>query len=269
MREMLAGPLTSLAFCWRVERRDGAGFALTSHDARLSIGGIEHSAEPGMLPAAIERSLGLRESDGEIAGAITSAALAEADLVLGRWDGARATLIAVDWENPDADAVPLLGGEIGEVRIEDDRFNAGLRGAAAKLSRSICPETSSECRAELGDKSCRIDMTGRTRRCVVDALDGNALLLDQVIDENFLWGRARFLDGENTGLASVVVAVAGNRIELRDTMRGSVSVGDAILLREGCDKMFATCTARFDNGANFRGEPHLPGNDLLTRYPGA
>ncbi|MBA2334703.1 MAG: DUF2163 domain-containing protein [Blastocatellia bacterium] len=65
MREMLAGPLTSLAFCWRVERRDGAGFGMTSHDATLAIGGVDYSAEPGMLPAAIERGLGIKESDGE------------------------------------------------------------------------------------------------------------------------------------------------------------------------------------------------------------
>lgn len=269
MREMLAGPLTSLAFCWRIERRDGAGFGLTSHDATLAIGGIEYGSEPGMLPAAIERRLGIKESDGEIAGAITSAALEESDLVLGRWDGARVSLVAVDWESPDADAVQLLGGEIGDVRIEDEAFKAGLRGAAAKLSRSICPETSSECRAELGDKQCRVDMAARTRRCVVTAIEANGLLLDQPIGDDSLWGRARFLTGENTGLASVTVAVDGNRIELRDTMRGAVVAGDRIMLREGCDKRFATCCARFDNGVNFRGEPHLPGNDLLTRYPGA
>ena len=269
MREMLAGPLTSLAFCWRIERRDGAGFGLTSHDAALAIGGVDFGAEPGMLPAAIERGLGIKESDGEISGAVTSAALEEVDLVLGRWDGARVSLVAVDWETPDAEAVALLAGEIGEVRIEDDAFKAGLRGAAAKLSRSICPETSSECRAELGDTKCRVDMAARTRRCVVTGIEANALILDQVIGSDFLWGRARFLTGENTGLASVVVAVDDNRIELRDTMRGAVVAGDWIMLREGCDKRFVTCTARFDNAENFRGEPHLPGNDLLTRYPGA
>ncbi len=269
MREMLAGPLTSLAFCWRVERRDGAGFGLTSHDDTVTVGGVEYSAEPGMLPAAIERGLGIKESDGEIAGAITSEALEEADLVLGRWDGARVSLFAVDWKNPQADALSLLAGEIGDVRIEDDNFKAGLRGASAKLARSICPETSSECRAELGDKQCRVAMTGRVRRCLVTAIEANSLDLDQSIGGDFLWGRARFLSGANTGLASVVVAIDDNRIELRDTMRGSVAVGDGILLREGCNKMFATCTTRFANGANFRGEPHLPGNDLLTRYPGA
>jgi uncharacterized phage protein (TIGR02218 family) len=48
-----------------------------------------------------------------------------------------------------------------------------------------------------------------------------------------------------------------------------VAVGALVELIEGCDKIFATCRDRFANGENFRGEPHLPGADLLTRYPGA
>ena len=35
------------------------------------------------------------------------------------------------------------------------------------------------------------------------------------------------------------------------------------------DGLLATCAGRFANAVNFRGEPHLPGMDLLTRYPGA
>jgi uncharacterized phage protein (TIGR02218 family) len=37
-------------------------------------------------------------------------------------------------------------------------------------------------------------------------------------------------------------------------------------LSQGCDRRFATCRERFGNAVNFRGEPHLPGNDLLLRY---
>ena len=40
-------------------------------------------------------------------------------------------------------------------------------------------------------------------------------------------------------------------------------------LVEGCDKRLETCLSRFGNVVNFRGEPFLPGIDLLTRYPGA
>jgi hypothetical protein len=35
----------------------------------------------------------------------------------------------------------------------------------------------------------------------------------------------------------------------------------------GCDRALATCRDRFDNVANFRGFPHIPGNDFVLRYP--
>lgn len=36
---------------------------------------------------------------------------------------------------------------------------------------------------------------------------------------------------------------------------------------EGCDRQLATCRDRFGNVANFRGFPHIPGNDFVLRYP--
>ena len=55
---------------------------------------------------------------------------------------------------------------------------------------------------------------------------------------------------------------------LRDPPRIAIEAGARLWLTEGCDKRFETCWSRFANAINFRGEPHLPGNDLLTRYPG-
>ena len=71
------------------------------------------------------------------------------------------------------------------------------------------------------------------------------------------------LAGEHPGRARNPV------VKVRDLRRAPVEVGCRIELREGCDKRFETCVSRFANAINFRGEPHLPGNDLLTRYPGA
>lgn len=56
---------------------------------------------------------------------------------------------------------------------------------------------------------------------------------------------------------------------LTDAPAYPAAVGTRVLLTEGCDKQMATCSARFGNAINFRGEPYLPGSDLLTRYPGA
>jgi uncharacterized phage protein (TIGR02218 family) len=43
----------------------------------------------------------------------------------------------------------------------------------------------------------------------------------------------------------------------------TIAPGDAFSLTPGCDKSFATCQAKFGNGVNFRGFPHIPGNDFV------
>jgi uncharacterized phage protein (TIGR02218 family) len=268
MGSIAQGPLTSLVFCWRLERSDGVGISLTSSDRDIVAGGVVYRSAPGVTPAAISRSLGLEPDSGEVAGALSAHALTESDLALGRWNSARISLFAIDWTDPDRETIPLLAGELGEVAIEGDSFSAELQGAAARLSQPPCPSTSSECRASFGDKHCRVDLAGRTMRTKVTSVADNLLHLDEQVDEKFLFGRLRYLGGENCGLASVILGVSGTQVSLRERPRGALEPGTLVQLREGCDKRFATCTSRFQNGANFRGEPHLPGTDLLTRYPG-
>ena len=269
MTSIVEGVLTSVALCWRLERSDGAGLGLTSHDRPLGFAGVEYVPAPGIVPAAITRSLGLDPQSSEVAGALSSDALDEQDLALGRWDGAGMALCIADWSNPDAGAIDLLDGELGEVTIDADEFSAELRGPAALLVHGICPSTSPQCRALFGDKRCRVDLAGRTVRAAVVASENAELTLDQTFDDRFLLGRLRYLSGANCGRSTVIIAADGNSIQVRDLPRGSIEPGCVVELREGCDKRLETCVERFANAANFRGEPHLPGADLLTRYPGA
>lgn len=262
------GPLTSLAFCWEIERGDGAGIGITTHDQAIERDGVTYVAEPGVTPAAITRGLGLEPHSAEVAGALTASGLTEIDLAIGRWNGARVQLTALDWANPDGDPIAMLSGELGEVSTAGESFSAELKGASARLGAPSCPSTSPECRAQLGDKQCRVDLAGRTARATVVSALGNVLVVEQTLDDRYLFGRLRYLSGGNCGLETVVLGVAGARLTLRDRPRATVAAGTLVSLREGCDKRFQTCSTRFANAANFRGEPHLPGNDLLTRYPG-
>lgn len=263
------GELTSIALCWRLERADGAGIALTSHDRPLERDGILYEPAPGMMPGSIKRQLGLEPSSSEVAGALTSAAITEEDLAVGRWDGAEVQLTAEDWSNSTAEPIKMLGGEIGSVSIDGNGFSVDLLGAAARLDEAVCPSTSPECRASFGDKRCRVDLAGRTRIVTVVAGIGTEVIIDEAVDERFLLGRARFVSGANCGVETVILSAAGPTIQFCDLPRAAVEPGCRIELREGCDKRFETCVARFANAANFRGEPYLPGTDLLTRYPGA
>lgn len=268
MPELTHGELSSIALCWRLERADGAGIAVTSHDTALTYDEIAHAPTPGIVPASVTRRLGLEPHSSEISGALAANALSDADLALGRWDGARARLTAVDWQDTALVGIDLLAGELGQVTISGDDFSAELRGAAAKLEASVCPATSAECRAQFGDKQCRVDLAGSTDAAIVVSTADGELTLDQAVDDKYLLGRLRYMSGANCGIATTIIGVAGNAVTVRDLPRAPVEAGCRVELREGCDKRFQTCVERFGNAINFRGEPHLPGNDLLTRYPG-
>lgn len=271
MAAWLQTELTTLAFCWRLERRDGVALGFTSHDRDLEIGDFLYRATPGMAPSAISRSDGLDVDTLDVSGALTSDAISADDLAAGRWDGAKLRLIAVDWGDPEAESLFLARGELGEVGIADGAFTAELRGPTALLERPVVEATSPECRAEFGDKRCRIDLAARTRvariAAVMDALTYD-IDVPEPSDNAYGYGRLRWIGGGNSGLANAVLRSEGARLYLREPPAFAVEVGTMIELVEGCDKIFATCRDRFANGENFRGEPHLPGMDLLTRYPG-
>ena len=50
-------------------------------------------------------------------------------------------------------------------------------------------------------------------------------------------------------------------------MPEAIAAGDTFIVTAGCDKRFQTCHDRFNNVLNFRGFPHIPGNDFVISYP--
>ncbi|MES2095147.1 MAG: DUF2163 domain-containing protein [Pseudomonadota bacterium] len=261
--------LSTIALTWRVERRDGIAIGLTSHDRDLAIDGFGYRAAPGMTPSAVRRSADLDADTMDVSGALSGAAIGERDLLCGRWDGARIVVRAIDWRA--GTVVAELGeGRIGAVEMRDGSFTAELTGIAALLDRPVCESTSPECRAELGDRRCRVAMAGRRRFVRVVSVADAVLTVgaDEPVANAYGGGLLRWFGGDNAGLESAIARSDGATVVLRAPPRfapGTVLVE----LIEGCDKSLATCAARFANAVNFQGEPYLPGIDLLTRYPGA
>jgi uncharacterized phage protein (TIGR02218 family) len=265
------GELTRLAFCWRLERRDGICLGFTSHDRELVIGGLVYRAAPGMLPSAVSVSDGFEASTLDVSGALSSDSIREAELAAGRWDRAAVALFLVDWGDPDGARLAVARGELGDVAVRANGFEAELRGPAALLERAVVEQTSPECRAELGDRRCRVDMAGRSSVTRVTAVESDNVVVvaDAPAGGACAFGRLRWIGGANSGLDSEIADSDGTRLTLREPPAFAAAAGDLVEVSEGCDKSFATCAGRFANAENFRGEPHLPGMDLLTRYPGA
>jgi uncharacterized phage protein (TIGR02218 family) len=53
---------------------------------------------------------------------------------------------------------------------------------------------------------------------------------------------------------------------LGDEPRVPILAGVTFSVKAGCDKSFDTCKSKFANSLNFRGFPHIPGNDQAYAY---
>jgi uncharacterized phage protein (TIGR02218 family) len=267
--DWLREELVTLAWCWRLARRDGVVIGLTSHDRDLIVGGMPYRAAPGMKPSALETSDEIDAGTMDLEGAIASDAIAADDLDAGRWDGAAVELFVTDWSAPDAAPVVMARGSLGAVERRGAAFTAELQGVTRALDRPACPATSPSCRAMLGDPACRVDLAPRTHRRRVVAIEGRAVTLDAAVAAGAMaFGDLMWMEGAACGLSSPVVAEAGAVLTLAEMPPVLPALPLRVRLVEGCDKQLATCRTRFANAVNFRGEAHLPGNDLLTRYPG-
>jgi uncharacterized phage protein (TIGR02218 family) len=269
----LAGPATTLAHCFVVVRADGAAFGFTDHDRTLVIDGV--ACEPG---GALERTAatshdGLAVGEEELAGALASDGISEADLAAGVWDDAEVTVHLVDWTDP-AHRMVLRRGRIGEVVRADGAFRAELRGPAAALDTVTGRRFLPTCDAELGDGRCGLTVDSLTAPATAAAGSESGRLVVTGIGGSpagrFTGGRVRVAEGPLEGAEASVEAhlVADGRVELvlRRPLPAAPGPGTALVLTPGCDKVFTTCVKTFANGVNFRGFPHMPGRDAAFAY---
>jgi uncharacterized phage protein (TIGR02218 family) len=98
-----------------------------------------------------------------------------------------------------------------------------------------------------------------------------AMNLGGFADGRFTAGRLTWSSGANAELAIEIKEhrlIDGHaRLTLWQAMPEPLAAGDAFTVTAGCDKTFATCRDRFANTDNFRGFPHIPGNDFVVSYP--
>ena len=259
--------LDTAAAWWRIYRADGVTLGFTTHDRDLRFDGILHRAAPGMLPSAIRKTIGFADDESEVTGAISHSAISEGDLASGRFDGARVESGIVDWET--LEAAILHGGSIGAVSQDRGSFSAQMRSVKADLEVDPVPLSSPTCRAQFCGPECALNPVAFETVALVTGFnaDRNALSVDRPDLALYIHGKLRFLEGALSGLATRVLSAGADQLIVDRPFDDMVSVGHRVRLRQGCDRTIATCSARFGNARNFRGEPFLPGNDMLAQYP--
>lgn len=267
---------TQLCRCWVVRRRDGRVFGFTDHDRNLDFDGVSFRADTGLTAQALQQTTGLSVDNSEAMGALSDAAITEADLAAGRYDGAAVEAWLVNWADPNMRSLRFRG-TIGEVQAGGGAFRAELRGLTESLNQPSGRVYQKLCSALLGDGHCNVDLNDPryTAVATVNEILSPRLLtvagLDGYVVNWFLRGRLDVLSGAAAGLSGAIKFdsrdVGQSRITLWEELRAPVQVGDTVRLTAGCDRRLETCRDKFGNLLSFRGFPHIPGEDWLMTYP--
>ena len=273
-RSHIESGATTLATCWRIARTDGVVLGFTDHDEPLTFGGTAY--EPMLEGGEASQKLGPQTDTSEVVGVLTSEAIAEADILLGRFDGAAVETWRVNWRDV-GQRLLLRRATIGEIVREDGAFRAELRSSQQALNQVRGRLYQALCDAELGDARCGVDVEDsefRTEANVAALRDRFRIAVSGVeayAESWFGFGTVTWDTGKRAGLRDRVVT--HQRLGGVDVLGFGVPVGDwvvegdAFTATAGCDRRLATCRERFGNVVNFRGFPHVPGNDFVLRYP--
>jgi uncharacterized phage protein (TIGR02218 family) len=272
LQEKLDSGVTTLARCWIVTRRDGVVSGFTDHDGDLVVEGVTCRAGTGFGASEATSRFDLSIDGAEIFGALAADSLTEADLAAGRFDAAQIDTWLVDWSDVTLRLL-LSCATLGEVKREGEAFSAELRGLADKLSQESGRLYTARCTADLGDTRCKIALAaaGLNGAGTVSRLLGVSAIavegLGDFAEGIFTAGCLTWTGGANSGLAVEIKEhwIAGGEVQLTlwQAMSEPIGEGDAFTITAGCDKRFETCRDRFANSINFRGFPHIPGNDFV------
>jgi uncharacterized phage protein (TIGR02218 family) len=268
--------VTTLCWCWKIERADGVVFGFTDHDRTLTLAGLAYEPNSGFAASELRGHSDLSVDAQDAEGVLSSDRITETDILDGRWDNARIEVRRVNWADV-AQNVLMRRGNIGQVRRGKAAFVAEVRSLAHVLNQTVGRTFQYYCDAALGDQRCGINLdsaaykgTGAVTAVTADRRF-KASGFSSFAAEWFELGVVEWTSGANAGRQAEVsrhsLSAGAATIELFEAPVRAITVGDSFIIRAGCDKQFKTCKAKFSNSVNFRGFPHMPGDDTVLRYP--
>ena len=100
LQSHLNSGVTTLCWCWKITRNDGAVQGFTDHDTDLAFDGVTYEAASGFTASEVQSSLGLAVDNLTVVGALNSSTINEADLAAGLYDDASIEIWRVNWSAP-------------------------------------------------------------------------------------------------------------------------------------------------------------------------
>ena len=267
-----------LATLWRFTRKDGTIFRFTDHVNDIIYFGETFTPTDGVAASARRKESGLEIQNLEIIGIISDNTIKHDDLRAGLFVNSLVNEILIDYRMPYLGSFLENSYFITETRFNVERWEAKVEGLKRLLKPVVGSLYVRDCRHDLGDDICRVDVQALSENGTIFSLTGSGVTERAIFDvsgltkatDTFTFGRLIWITGNNVGIPAQVkkhTVGANTSIELFQPLSFAPAVNDQFNVEPGCDKLRDTCITEFDNIENHGGFTFIPGADRVIQTP--
>lgn len=256
----------------KIVATDGTTAAYCPHTRFLTVNGTQYTPYFPVDPARPTAKVGLQPDSAEFNAPLDDV-ITKADVVAGKWRGARAyTAYVVDYRDTTPDLVQERNWLVGKIKLRGEQFTMELLGLSQALRQQIGAVTSpidrnrtpEELGVVIGDFTFTGEVLSAASRRV---FTGDVVEADVGGVPYFRYGRVRWLTGANADLEMEIEDNAAGVITLQLPMPSDIEAGDEFELIAGYDGSREQARDKFNAVEAFDGEPDLPGMTKVLTYP--
>lgn len=240
--------VTTMATCWKLKLKNNTELGFTDFIKDITIEGITYKSQSGFFSSSIESTASVSIDNLEIGGFLNSESISKEEILSGLYDNAFLDIFIVNYQ------------DVSQVIAE-------VRGLSEKLTNKIGNLYSPTCRAQFGGKECKVKNTHELKCKIISVINKSQIEIDKNIDNSLY----------NYGVINISDAKQNQFIPIKSCNYNTINLMFALpklklpatcIIYSGCDKTFSTCCNVYNNGLNFRGEPHVPGIDEIHKTAG-
>lgn len=271
LKSVFENETTNIVKCWKITFKDHTNLAFTTNDENILYENVLYNSLSANDVDNIKSNIDIKEDNFEIVNIISSNLIDKDDILNGKYDSAKVEIFLLDTQNLDKGKVVLLSGKISNIELKDDIFTAKVVGLKDEINKTIGEKYSPLCRCNFCDSRCKLSKNNFTfSGTITNVIDEVLFITDNEIilsksSGYFDYGIIEFTSGNNIGQKMEVKQYNNGQFILQLNLPKNLAIGDTFNVVAGCNKEFSTCCNKFNNAINFRGEPHLPGMNILLK----
>ena len=271
---------------------DPIGLTSNTRDMTLPGHSVTFRSAAGMIPSEMTQSFG-EVATMEFQGFYSDNLFTAEDVINGKLTDASVEIFASPWDDVNLGELVFFTGNLAELEHHDTYFKGEVRGLSARLSQETGPVTSRSCRVAFRSAACghtasTVTIGGNTFNIQYSGtLGGNVIQStrsfltvslnpwpDPIIPQNFFQNGKVTINGVTRQIAESFSADEDDvpepevplTLKLKRPFPFTPELGDAVTIIAGCNKRVEDCQ-KFNNIVNFRGEPYVPGLEVINRVP--